>query len=101
MEPAIDHSQEKVAGYVVACLAPIVVAAMLVPLRDELVSTNLALILVLTVVVAAVIGGRGPGAVAAIVATISYDFFLTRPYLSFRIDSADDIETTVIRLFIG
>jgi hypothetical protein len=95
------NDQRAVAGYVFAAVCPIVVASLLVPLRDELVSTNLALILVLTVVVAGVIGGRGPGVVAAVVATISYDFFLTRPYLSFRIDSADDIETTVILLVIG
>ena len=98
---SIDERQESIAGYVVAAVGPIVVAALLVPLRDELVSTNLALILVLTVVLAAVIGGRGPGAVAAVVAAISYDFFLTKPYLTFRIDSADDIETTFILLFIG
>jgi hypothetical protein len=97
----IDERQESIAGYVIALVAPIVAAAVLVPLRDELVSTNLALILVLTVVVAAVIGGRGPGAVAAVIATISYDFFLTQPYLTFRIDSADDIETTIILLVIG
>ncbi len=97
----IDDQQQTIAGYVVAVLAPIAVAALLVPLRDELVSTNLALILVLTVVVAAVVGGRGPGVVAAVVATIAYDFFLTRPYLSFTIDSADDIETTFILLVIG
>jgi Domain of unknown function (DUF4118) len=94
-------AQRAVAGYVLAVFGPIAVAALLVPLRDELVSTNLALILVLAVVAAAVVGGRGPGAVAAIVATVSYDFFLTRPYLSFQIDSTDDIETTVLLLVIG
>jgi hypothetical protein len=48
-----------------------------------------------------VAGGRGPGAAAAIVATVSYDFFLTKPYLSMNIDSADDVETAVILLVIG
>lgn len=88
-------------GYVIAGIGPIVVAALLVPLRDELVSTNLALILVLVVVLAAIAGGRGPGLLAAVVTTMSYDFFLTRPYLSLTIDSADDIETTLILLVIG
>ena len=40
-------------------LAPIVVAALLVPFRDEIDNANLALILVLVVVVAAILGGRG------------------------------------------
>lgn len=88
-------------GYAIAGLLPIVVGAALVPLRDEIVPTNNALILVVVVVLGAVVGGRGPAAVAAVVATLSYDFFLTRPYLSLRIDDADDIETAVILLVIG
>lgn len=88
-------------GYVIAGIGPIVVAALLVPVRDDLVNTNLALILVVVVVLAAMAGGRGPGLLAAVVTTMSYDFFLTRPYLSLRIDSTDDIETTVILLVIG
>jgi len=99
--PSPDERQASVAGYMIATLGPIVVAAMLVPLREELVGTNLALILVVVVVLAAVAGGRGAGAVAAVVSVIAYDFFLTRPYLSFQIDSADDLETAVILLVIG
>jgi len=93
--------QASVGGWALAVLGPIAVAALLVPLRDELVSTNLALILVVVVVLAAVAGGRAPGAVAAVTAALSYDFFLTRPYLSLSIDSADDVETTLILLAIG
>ena len=85
----------------VAILGPIAVAALLVPLRDELVPTNLALILVVVVVLAAVAGGRASGAAAAVVAALSYDFFLTEPYLSLHIESADDIETALILLAIG
>jgi hypothetical protein len=96
-----DEHQESVAGWSIAIVGPIAVAALLVPLRDELVSTNLALILVVVVVLAAIAGGRGPGLAAAIVAALSYDFFLTRPYLSLHIDSADDVETAVILLVIG
>jgi len=93
--------QASVAGWAIAVFGPIAVGALLVSMRDELVSTNLALILVVVVVLAAVAGGRGPGAVAAVTAAVSYDFFLTRPYLSLSIDSADDVETTLILLAIG
>ncbi len=57
--------------------------------------------MVIVVVGAAVIGGRAGGAIAAVTSVISYDFFLTKPYLSFRIESADDIETTILLLIIG
>ena len=42
-------------------LAPIAVAMLLVPLRDEIDNANLALILVLVVVVVASLGGRARG----------------------------------------
>ena len=90
-----------VPGYVIGGLGPILVAAALVPLRNELDNTNLALALVVVVVAAALAGGRGPAVVAAVVAAMSYDFFLTRPYLSLTIDSADDVETTIFLLVIG
>jgi len=85
----------------IAALAPIVVSVVLVPFRRELDNANLALVLVLVVVVAALLGGRGAGALAAVMATLSFDFFLTRPYLSMDIETRDDIETVLILLGVG
>jgi hypothetical protein len=82
-------------------LAPIAVGALLVSARDQVDNTNLALILVLVVVVAAILGGRAAGALAAVTSTLAFDFFLTKPFLSARIDSADDIETALILLAVG
>ena len=82
-------------------LAPIAVAIVLVPLRDEIDNANLALILVFVVVIAAILGGRRAGAVAAVTSTLAFDFFLTRPFLSARVESADDIETLLILLAVG
>ena len=59
------------------------------------------LVLVVVVVVAAVTGGRVAGAVAAITAALSFDFFHTTPYLSLTMDSSDDVETTVLLLIVG
>ena len=88
-------------GVAVGALGPIVVALILVPVRTELDNANLALILVLVVVIAAIIGGRRAGALAAIVATLSFDFFLTQPYLSLKIETSDDLETALILLGVG
>lgn len=84
-----------------AGLVPIAVAALLVSLRDDLVATNLALVLVVTVVLGAVLGGRAGGAIAAVTAALAFDFFLTRPYLSLHIESADDVETALLLLIVG
>src|SRR3954469_12616554 len=88
-------------GLALAGLGSIAVAIALVPLRGSIDNANLGLILVLVVVVAAIVGGWAAGALAAVTATLAFDFFLTRPYLSMRIDSADDIETVLILLGVG
>ena len=69
--------------------------------RDETVSANTALVLVVVVVVAAALGNRWTALTAAIVAAISFDFFLTRPYGSLKIDNADDIITAALLLAVG
>ena len=70
-------------------------------LRDHLLNANVALVLVLVVVLAAVGGGRSAGAVAAVSAALSFNFFHTVPYLTLEIDSADDVETTLLLLAVG
>jgi hypothetical protein len=82
-------------------LGPIAVAALLVPVRDQVNNANVALALVVVVVLAAVLGGRAVGALAAVSAALSFDFFHTEPYLSLTIDSQDDVETTVLLLVVG
>ena len=82
-------------------LAPIGVAAGLVFVRGHVANADIALVLVVLVVAAAAAGGRGAGALAAVVSTMAFDFFHTRPYLSLKITSAEDIETTALLLVVG
>jgi len=94
-------SANRLVGFAVGGLAPIGIAALLVPVRGEVDNTNLALILVLAVTLAAILGGRGAGALAAVTSTLAFDFFLTRPYLSVQMDDTDDIETALILLAVA
>jgi hypothetical protein len=77
------------------------VAGLLVPFRNDLASANVVLVYVLVVVCGAAVGTRWSGALTAVVAAMSYDFFFTRPYQSLKIDNANDLETTVLLLAIG
>ena len=45
--------------------------------------------------------GRGPAALSAFISALSYEFFFTKPYNSLRIDSANDVETTLFLLAIA
>lgn len=82
-------------------IAPIAVAAALVGVRDVVQNANIALVLVVVVVLAAALGGRTAGVCAAVVSALSFDFFHTRPYLGLSIDTADDVESTVLLLAVG
>jgi hypothetical protein len=88
-------------GLVIGGLGPIAVACLLVPLRDVIDNANVALALVVVVIVAGVVGGRAAGALAAVVAVLSFDFFHTQPYLSLTIDSRDDVVTALLLLVVG
>ncbi len=99
--PAGPDDRLVAAGLGVAALGPIVVASLLVIVRDHLARSNSALVFVVVVVVAAALGGRWTGIAAAVVSAISYDFFLTRPYGSLKIDQGEDIVATVLLLVVG
>jgi uncharacterized membrane protein len=96
-----DERETVLMGVVLAALGPIAVGAALVPLRDTVDTTNIALGLVLVVLAAALTGGRLAGAVAAVSAVVAFDFFHTKPYLSMTIASTEDVITTALLLPIG
>jgi K+-sensing histidine kinase KdpD len=82
-------------------LAPLALAAILVPFRTGFANTDAALAMLLVVVAVAANGHRLAGDLAAISAAVWFDFFLTRPYQRFAIASRTDVETTVLLLVIG
>ena len=66
-------------------VGPLALAAVLVPFRTGFPNTDAALALVLVVVAVAANGNRLAGLLAALSATVWFDFFLTRPYERFAI----------------
>ncbi|MFF0869927.1 DUF4118 domain-containing protein [Nonomuraea sp. NPDC003560] len=86
---------------VAALLVPPFVAAVLLPWRDSLPNTSVALVLVVVVVGVAALGNRVAGAVAALSAAVWFDFFFTRPYQEFAIAKAADVQTAVLLLVVG
>ena len=77
------------------------VAAALVPLRDDLGIANAALLMVAIAVAAAAVGGRVAGVTTGLVASLAFNFFYTKPYLTLRIHSGRDVVTTALILVIG
>ena len=84
-----------------AVLAPLVCTLLLVPWRHRLAAADSALILVVVIVAVATSGRRWAAALCALAAALSFDFFLTRPYQSFRITRSADVTTEVLLLVVG
>jgi K+-sensing histidine kinase KdpD len=82
-------------------VVPFVTCALLATVRSQVTSETAVLVLVLWVVVAAATGDRVSGVVAALSGGAWFDFFLTRPYQTFAIDAADDIEAAVLLVIIS
>jgi K+-sensing histidine kinase KdpD len=72
-------------------LLAILLAVALIPFRESTTASNLSFAFVVLTVLVAAFGGRGAGVATALVSALSMDFFLTRPYLSLRIQENHDI----------
>ena len=82
-------------------IAAIVVAGLLVPVRDTFGNTNMALVLVVVIVAAAALGGRFVGAVTSVAAALAFNFFHTQPYRTLSVDNREDVTTVVLLLVVG
>jgi hypothetical protein len=84
-----------------AVAAPIATAVVLIPWRTRLDTSDGALFLVVAIVAVASTGRRLAAATSALVSALSFDFFLTRPYQSFRIARHADFITEILLLVVG
>lgn len=84
-----------------AVAAPIATAAVLIPWRGQLDTADNTLFLVVVIVAVASTGRRLAAAVAALVSALAFDYFLTRPYQSFRITRHSDLITEILLVVVG
>lgn len=98
---AVVERDDLVVGTVAGIGAALVLSALLVPVRADVDSAVVALPLVLPVLLGAAIGGRTAGALCAVTATISFDFFFTVPYGSLKMHSTDDVVAALVLLVVG
>ena len=84
-----------------AVVLPVGLAALLVPFRATLASPAAALLLVALIVGVAAVGDRVAGYLASVVATLSFDYFLTQPYERLDITHRADLETAICLFLVG
>lgn len=96
MEPRND-----LPAIAVGSLAAVAIALLLAPFRADVGPASVALVLVLVVIGASAVGGRRAGIITSVLAALSFNFLHTRPYLSLRIQGAQDVVTFVLLVVVG
>lgn len=81
-------------------IAALLAAGLLGGVRDDVGSTNVALLLAGIVVLAA-LAGRTAGIVTALTAAMAFNYFHTVPYRSLRISGGRDIATVILLAALG
>jgi K+-sensing histidine kinase KdpD len=99
--PREPEDGSNLVGIAVGVLGALALSVAMLPLRNHLHNDNMALALVLPVLLAAVLGGRMPGALGAVASALCFDFFFTKPYLSLRIASGNDLASGVVLIVVA
>lgn len=63
--------------------------------------TNLVMVYLLVVVIAAIYLGRGPAILASVLGVLAFDFFFVLPYLTFAVSDTQYIITFIALLLVG
>ena len=85
----VARSRRRALAYVVATVGTFTLAASLVPLRDDLTPLSVGFGFLLVVVVAAAVGGLGPGISASVLGFLTFNFLFLPPYDTFVIERGE------------
>lgn len=96
-----QHHLSPVASQAVAIVACVLTATVCLPLRHLLDLTNIAMLLLVTVVLVAVWLGRSPAIVASFVSVALLDFFFVPPHLSFLVSDVQYLVTFGVMLVVS
>ena len=78
------------AGWGVTAFGPFTVTALLTPLREQMHATTFVVVVLICLIgAAAILAGPTAGALATVMAVLSFDFFFIEPYLLLKVDADD------------
>ncbi len=93
------HPQRRVAGYAVATVGTVALTLGLLAFRDATTPLSKGFGFLVVVVAAAATGGLGPGILASLLGSLTFNFFFLPPYGTFVIARAEDV--VVLFVFLG
>lgn len=97
----LDRIPTKLLSFVYAVLVTSLIAAFLFMLRDQLNTSTVALLYLLSVLVSTTFWGLLPGVLSAFAAFLGYNYFFLQPYYTFAVHETQDIIALIIFLIIA
>jgi two-component system sensor histidine kinase KdpD len=88
-------------GYAAAVVLCVAVTLIATPARAVLDLPNIVMLYLMSVVAVALVFGRGPSVLAAIVNVAAFDYFFVPPRLSFAVSDVQYVLTFVVMLAVG
>ena len=103
--PRSEHDRatrrQTVLAAVGGALGSVLVAVLLIPVRESIGPASVALALVLVVVGAAAAGGRVAAAIASAAAALSFNFMHAAPLYTFHLRNTADVVSSVLMILVG
>ena len=93
------HPRRRAAGYAVATTGTVALTLGFLAFRDDTTPLSKGFGLLVVVVAAAATGGLGPGILASLLGSLTFNFFFLPPYGTFVIARAEDV--VVLFVFLG
>jgi two-component system sensor histidine kinase KdpD len=93
------HPQRRAAGYAVATIGTVALTLGFLAFRDATTPLSKGFGFLIVVVAAAATGGLGPGILASLLGSLTFNFFFLPPYGTFVIARAEDV--VVLFVFLG
>jgi two-component system, OmpR family, sensor histidine kinase KdpD len=93
------HPHRRAAGYTVATIGTVALTLGFLAFRDATTPLSKGFGFLIVVVAAAATGGLGPGILASLLGSLSFNFFFLPPYGTFVIARAEDV--VVLFVFLG
>jgi two-component system, OmpR family, sensor histidine kinase KdpD len=94
-----QRPRRRAAGYAVATIGTVVLNLSLLPVRNDITPLSKGFGFLVVVVIAAAVGGLGPGILASLLGFLAFNFFFLPPYGTFVIARAEDV--VVLFVFLG
>ncbi|WNV89933.1 DUF4118 domain-containing protein [Umezawaea sp. Da 62-37] len=95
------RTSRRVAGWVLAVLAPVLATVIGVWLRDDLIQSTNVVDYFLATVLVALVGGLGPAVFAAVLSAVLLNFYFTPPLFTFTVDTQQNVVTLVAMVVVG